>query len=97
MTESLETDEHELLNSYEQGEWQSVKTLREDLRQYQASAVAMLEQSGQISIALSDEDLKVIQRKARETGVPYQKLIADVVHQFAAGRLIERPGTSAQS
>jgi predicted DNA binding CopG/RHH family protein len=45
-----------------------------------------------VSIALSDEDLKAIQRKALETGVPYQKLIADVVHQFATGRLIEGPG-----
>jgi predicted DNA binding CopG/RHH family protein len=92
MTQPLETDEQEVLNSYEQGEWQSVKTLREDLRQYQAYAAATLAQSGQVSIALSDEDLKAIQRKALETGVPYQKLIADVVHRFATGRLIERPG-----
>jgi len=51
-----------------------------------------LAQSGQVSLTLSDEDLKAIQRKALETGVPYQKLIADVVHQFATGRLVERPG-----
>ncbi len=91
MTQSLETDEQEILNSYEQGEWQSVKTLREDLRQYQAYAAIMLEQSGQVSIVLSEEDLKGIQRKALDTGVPYQELIADVVHQFVTGRLIERP------
>jgi predicted DNA binding CopG/RHH family protein len=92
MTESRETDDQDLLNSYEQGEWQSVKTLREDLRQYQAAAAAMLEQSGQVSIALSDEDLRVIQRKARESGVPYQKFIANVVHEFVSGHLVERPG-----
>ncbi len=95
MTQPLETDEQEILNSYEQGEWQSVKTLREDLRQYQAYA-AMLEQSGQVSIVLSEEDLKGIQRKALESCVPYQKLIADVVHQFVTGRLVERPGASTQ-
>ena len=92
MTQPLEADEQEILNSYDQGEWQSVKTLREDLRQYQAYAAATLAQSRQVSIALSDEDLKAIQRQALETGVPYQKLIADIVHQFATGRLIERPG-----
>lgn len=92
MTQPLETDEQEILNSYEQGEWQSVRTLREDLREYQAYAAATLAQSGQVSIALSDEDLKAIQHKALETGVPYQKLIADIVHQFATGRLIERSG-----
>jgi predicted DNA binding CopG/RHH family protein len=92
MTHSLENDEQEILNSYDQGEWQSVKTVREDLRQYQAYAAATLEQSGQVSIALSDEDLQSIQRQARETGVPYQKLIADVVHEFVNGRLVKRPG-----
>ncbi len=96
MTQPLETDEQEILNSYEQGEWQSVKTLREDLRQYQAYAAAMLEQSGQVSIVLSEEDLKGIQRKALESGMPYQKLIADIVHQFVTGRLVERPGASTQ-
>ena len=96
MTQPLETDEQEILNSCEQGEWQSVKTLREDLRQCQAYAAATLAQSGQVSIALSDEDLKAIQRKALETGVPYQQLIADVVHQFVAGRLIERPSASGR-
>jgi len=93
MTQPLETDEQDILNSYEQGEWQSVKTLHEDLRQYQAYATATLAQSGQVSIALPDEDLKAIQRKALESGVPYQKLIVDVVHQFVTGRLIERPRT----
>jgi predicted DNA binding CopG/RHH family protein len=92
MTHSLENDEQEILNSYDQGEWQSVKTVREDLRQYHAYAAATLEQSGQVSIALSDEDLQSIQRQARETGVPYQKLIADVVHEFVNGRLVTRPG-----
>ena len=91
MTQPLESDEQEILTSYEQGEWQSVKTLREDLHQYQAYAATTLAQSGQISIALSEEDLKAIQRKALESGMPYQKLIADIVHQFVTGRLIERP------
>jgi predicted DNA binding CopG/RHH family protein len=90
MTQPLEADEQKVLKSYEQGEWQSVKTLREDLRQYQAYAAATLAQSGQVSITLSDEDFKAIQRKALETGVSYQKLIADVVHQFVTGRLVER-------
>jgi len=81
-----------MLTSCDQGEWQFVKTVREDLRQYQAYATAALEQSGQVSIALSDEDLQSIQRQACETGVPYQKLIADVVYEFVTGRLVKRPG-----
>ena len=58
MTHPQENDEQEILNSYDQGEWQSVKTVREDLRQYQAYVAATLEQSGQVSIALSDETCK---------------------------------------
>jgi predicted DNA binding CopG/RHH family protein len=92
MIDLQENDEQEILNSYDQGEWQSVKTVREDLWQYQAYATATLEQSGQVSIALSDEDLQSPQRQAHETGVPYQKLIAEVLHEFVTGRSVKRPG-----
>jgi predicted DNA binding CopG/RHH family protein len=39
---------------------------------------------------LPKEDLQALQRKADAAGVPYQKMIANIVHQFLAGRLIEK-------
>jgi len=42
-----------------------------------------------MSIGLSPDDFVEIQQKAMEKGISYQTLIANIVHQFAAGRLVE--------
>ncbi len=79
----LDTEERELLDGYERGEWRSISALQEKLLQYQAYATAILEADGLVSIVLPKEDLTAIRRKAAEAGVSYQSLIANVVHQFA--------------
>lgn len=81
----LDVEERDILDSYEQGEWRSVRALQQRLQEYQAYAMAALEAAGFITIAISPEDLQVIQRKAREAGVSSQRLIADIVHQFVLG------------
>lgn len=86
----LDTEERELLDAYERGEWHSIGALQEKLEQYQAYATATLEADGLVNIALSKEDLEAIQRKAAETGMSYQALIANIVHQFACGQLVEK-------
>ena len=47
-----------------------------------------------INIRLSDHDLAGIQRKAAEQGIPYQSLIAGLIHQFVEGPLVQhiQPG-----
>jgi predicted DNA binding CopG/RHH family protein len=87
----LESEEQELLNSYERDEWRSVDKLQERLRQYQAFAIAALEAMGLVSIALPQEDLKAIREKAAAAGMSYQTLIANVIHQYVTGSLVEKP------
>lgn len=84
----LDAEEQEIVNTYERGEWQSVAT-QEEVHRYQAQAAVTLTQQGQVSISLSPEDLEAIQKKASEEGIPYQRLIANIVHQFIEGRLVE--------
>lgn len=87
----LAPEEQELLDSYEQNEWQSVDQFPERLRQYQAYAIAALEAMGLVSIALPQEDIKAIREKAAAAGVSYQTLIANIVHQYVTGSLVEKP------
>jgi predicted DNA binding CopG/RHH family protein len=87
----LDAEERELLDSYERGEWQSIDILQEKLEQYQSYATTALEANGLVSIILPKEDLKAIRRKAAETGMSYQMFIANIVHQFVSGRLVEKP------
>ena len=88
--EKLDSEEQELLDSYEREEWQSVSKLQERLRQYQTYATADLEAIGLVSIALPQEDVKAIREEAAAAGMSYQTLIADIVHRYVSGKLIEQ-------
>jgi len=87
----LEPEEQELLDSYERDEWRSVDKFQERLRQYQSYAIATFETIGLVSIILPQEDIKAIREKAAATGISYQTLIANIVHQYVTGDLVEKP------
>ena len=78
---SLNLEELEIAESFERDEWQSMVT-SDELRRYQTLATVSNQQ--QVSIAFPAEDLKAIQKKASEAGIPYQKLIVNIIHQFVA-------------
>ncbi|MDZ7292055.1 MAG: hypothetical protein ONB44_05860 [candidate division KSB1 bacterium] len=78
------------MESYEREEWQPIANLQDELQHHQAYAMATIQKNRLVSIGLSPEDFQEIQRKAMEKGIPYHTLIANIVHQFAAGRLIEQ-------
>jgi predicted DNA binding CopG/RHH family protein len=88
--------EEDILASFEGGEWQSVSDLKDEIARYASSATATLIKDKRINIRLSSRDLEDIQTRAAEEGMPYQTLIASVLHKYVSGRFIEatpRPAT----
>jgi len=83
--------EEDILASFERGEWQSVPNLKNEIARYAASAAATLTKDKRINIRLSSRDLEDVQTRAAEEGMPYQTLIASVLHKYVSGRLIEAP------
>lgn len=90
----LDAYEQEILSAFEQGKLKSVAT-KADLARYKASARATAIKDRRVNIRLSSGDLNDIQVKALEEGVPYQTLIASVLHKYVTGRLSE-PTRSAK-
>jgi predicted DNA binding CopG/RHH family protein len=86
-----ETYEKELLTSFEKGEWQSVANLKDEIDRYALTAAAALLKDKRINIRLSSRDLEDVQTRAAEQGMPYQTLIASVLHKYVNGRLVETP------
>ncbi|MBK8899624.1 MAG: antitoxin [Anaerolineaceae bacterium] len=84
-------EEMDILESYEKGEWQSVANLKEEIARYQLYAKETLAQMEKITIPISAEDLHSIQEKADEAGISYQALVAQIVREYANGRLIQKP------
>lgn len=89
-------DEYELevLNAFEKGQLKSVAT-KAELSKFKAAARATAIKDRRVNIRLSSGDLSDIQVKALEEGVPYQTLIASVLHKYVTGRLTERPSPVA--
>lgn len=82
--------EQEILDAFEKEKLRSVAT-REELARLKAAARATAIKDRRVNIRLSSGDLNDIQVKALEEGIPYQTLIASVLHKFVTGRLMERP------
>ena len=85
----LDAYELEVLNAYEKGKLKSVAT-KSELGKLKAAARATAIKDRRVNIRLSSIDLNDIQAKALEEGVPYQTLIASVLHKYVTGRLSDK-------
>ena len=83
----LDNDEKAILESVERGEWNS--TGRKRGARYARYARATFRKDRRLNIRLSGRDLEAIQKKALAEGLPYQTLIASVLHKYATGRVKE--------
>ena len=88
--------EREILSAYDKGQLASVAT-REELAKFREAARATAIKDRRVNIRLSSGDLSDIQTRALEEGVPYQTLIASVLHKYVTGRLKETPAPIRRS
>jgi len=85
----LDHDEKEMLESFERGEWRSVGGAKREKTRYARYARATFRKDRRLNIRISSKDLEAIQKRVLEEGLPYQTLIASLLHKFASGRLKE--------
>ena len=89
MPTQIDHEESELLQAFEQGELKSIAS-KSELAKFKAAARATGLKDRRVNIRLSSGDLSDIQVKALEEGIPYQTLIASVLHKYVTGRLTEK-------
>lgn len=85
----LDPYELEVLEAYESGKLKPIAG-RPELQRMRAAAKATAIKDKRVNIRLSSADLLDIQAKALAEGMPYQTLIASVLHKYAAGKLAEK-------
>lgn len=61
--------------------------LKGQKQRYAAAAAATLRQDQRVNLRISSRDLQDLRARAAEEGLPYQTLIASVLHKYARGRL----------
>jgi predicted DNA binding CopG/RHH family protein len=87
---NLDSEEKELLKSYDADEWQSVSDLKSESDRYRGYAKATFKKDKRVNIRMSEKDLVAIQKKALEEGIPYQTLLSSIIHKYVSGRLTDK-------
>lgn len=92
----LDPYELEVLEAYEAGKLKPTAG-KAELQRLRAAARATAIKDKRVNIRLSSVDLLDIQAKALEEGMPYQTLIASVLHKYVTGKLAEKDRTVADT
>jgi len=89
MTNKLDQEEKEILESYENDEWVSVANPT-DLAKYKAAAINTFKKDKRVNIRMTEMDLELLQERALIDGLPYQTLMSSIIHKYVTGRLVEK-------
>jgi len=86
----LDDEEKDVLESYDRGEWRSVKNRKQEIKKLKEYARNTLQKDKRINIRMSSKDLDQVQVIAAQEGVPYQTLISCIIHKYVSGYLTEK-------
>jgi predicted DNA binding CopG/RHH family protein len=81
----LDSEEQAFLESVERSEWTTVVNAEEEKALAGEAAANYLRKDARVNIRISSSDLLRLKQKAAYKGLPYQTLIASVLHEYAAG------------
>jgi predicted DNA binding CopG/RHH family protein len=82
---NLDEYETDILQSVENGEWQSRGDIDKRIKELQSYVKNQKKKA--ISIRVSENDIYELKKKALESGVPYQNIIQMLIHQFASNKI----------
>ena len=86
----LDAEEQEILDAFEAGTLKRSANAKAEIKRHQEYAAATLQKDSRINIRLSSKDLRSLQKRALQEGLPYQTLIASLLHKYVEGRLVEQ-------
>ena len=86
----LDKEEKDLLVAYESGTMDLLTPSKNEMAKVKEMAENTFRKDRRVTIRLYDHDLKGIQKKAMEKGIPYQTLISGMIHQYVEGDLLEK-------
>ena len=85
----LDAEEQEILDAFEAGTLKRSANAKAEIKRHQEYAAATLQKDSRINIRISSKDLRSLQKRALQEGLPYQTLIASLLHKYVEGRLVE--------
>ncbi|TVR90334.1 MAG: antitoxin [Spirochaetaceae bacterium] len=84
------TEEKDLINSVEAGEWTSASNLNSMKDRVVKAASETALKDYRINIRISKRDVEALKTKALEEGIPYQTLVTSILHKYVTGKIVEK-------
>jgi predicted DNA binding CopG/RHH family protein len=84
----VDPEEAALLEAYERGNLKVKSASAAERKKAQLAARETLKRDQRMNIRMSSLDMIELQAKAAKLGMPYQTLVASVLHQYLTGRLV---------
>jgi len=91
MNIKLDAEEQEILDAFEQGALHLTPDANDELREAVEAARNTLQKTKRVNLRMSERDFHLAHVRAQEEGLPYQTLLASIIHKYLTGRLVERP------
>ena len=79
----LDIEEKEILAAYDSDKVNSVVGVKNELARHRKAAANTFKKDARINIRIASRDLRALQKRALAEGIPYQTLIASVLHKYA--------------
>ncbi|HLP47950.1 MAG TPA: antitoxin [Candidatus Kapabacteria bacterium] len=86
----MDEEEKDIMESIEKEEWKPVKNFESEKKSAIQAARNTLKKDKRINLRLSQKDYHQIILRAIEEGIPYQTLVASIVHKYLNGMLLPK-------
>lgn len=80
----LDQDKEQLIAEYERGDFRPVKNQAMARKTAMDAAHRYRRKDARINIRLSTADLELLNQRVAEEGLPYQSLIASILHKYVS-------------
>jgi len=90
-------EERDIIQSVEKGEWASIPNFDDIKKKMERAASETSRKDYRMNIRLARRDVEALKTKALEEGVPYQTLVASILHKYVTGRLVQRNDHSSKT
>lgn len=87
---TYDDEELDILQALEAGTLKSVGDASTRRKAHKAAAESTLKKDQRLNIRISSRDLKNLQARPVEEGIPYQTLAASLLHKYVNGHLVNQ-------
>lgn len=83
----IEQYEKDILQDFEEGNFISASNAAEKMMLAKQAADNYAKRNNRVNVRISGSDLNMIKKTAIREGIPYQTLLASIIHRFVTGNL----------